>query len=92
MEAAQDALQKDRVHLMSLNGQEKLNDENAKLIKGVWADSYRFYLKYHGRPMGPGIWQEATSDFAEIMKKYEGSPVCGRVMLAAFSQLEEEAR
>lgn len=70
----------------------KRDEESAQMVKGVWADSYRFYLKYHGRLMEPGIWQEATNDFADIMKRYEGSPVCGRVMLAAFSQLEEEAR
>lgn len=64
----------------------------AKMVKGVWADSYRFYQKYHGRPMEPGMWQEATEDFAAIMKQHGGAPVCGRVMLAAFAQLEEEAR
>lgn len=64
----------------------------SELVKGVWSDSYRFYLKYHGCSMEPGTWQEATKDFSEIMRKYDGAPVCGRLMLAAFQQLEEESR
>ena len=38
-----------------------------------------------------GVWSDSYR-FAEIMKKYNGAPVCGRVMLAAFAQLEEETR
>lgn len=64
----------------------------AELVKGVWADSYRFYVKYHGRLTNPEAWQEAAKDFEEVMETYEGAPVCGRLMLAAFMQLEEEAR
>ncbi len=77
---------------MSTYGQEQRDKENADLVKGVWSDSYRFYLKYHGRPMDPGAWQGATDEFDQIMKKYGGAPVCGRVMLAALAQLEEETR
>lgn len=66
--------------------------EQSELAKGVWSDSYRFYLKYHGRPAEPGMWEEATKDFGGIMKKYEGATVCARLMLAAFSLLEEETR
>ena len=68
------------------------NEEQAALAKGVWCDSYNFYLKYHGRPADPGFWEEATADFGKIMKKYGGATVCGRLMLAAFSLLEEETR
>ena len=46
------------------------NEEQAVLAKGVWCDSYNFYLKYHGRPADPGFWEEATADFGKIMKKY----------------------
>ncbi len=70
----------------------KRTEEQAALAKGVWCDSYRFYQKYHGRPAEPGFWEEATEDFAKIMKKYEGATICGRMMLAAFSLLEEETR
>lgn len=70
----------------------KRNEEQAALAKGVWCDSYNFYLKYHGRPADPGFWEEATADFGKIMKKYGGATVCGRLMLAAFSLLEEETR
>lgn len=86
------ALQESGVRFMSEMGKEIRSREAAELVKGVWSDSYRFYLKYHGRPMEPGTWQEATEDMARIMKKYNGAPVCGRLMLAAFSQLEEETR
>lgn len=43
-------------------------EEQAALAKGVWSDSYRFYLKYHGKPAEPGMWEAATRDFAEILK------------------------
>ena len=68
------------------------SEEQAALAKGVWCDSYNFYLKYHGRPDDQRFWSEATEDFREIMKKYEGAAACGRIMLAAFSLLEEESR
>lgn len=67
-------------------------EEQAALAKGVWCDSYKFYLKYHGRPAEPGFWDEVTKDFAEIMKTYDGATICGRMMLAALSLLEEETR
>lgn len=67
-------------------------EEQAQLAKNVWSDSYRFYLKYHGRPAEPGMWEEATKDFGEIMKKHDGATICARMMLAAFSLLEEETR
>ena len=68
------------------------SEEQAALAKGVWCDSYNFYLKYHGRPADQQVGSEATEDFREIMKKYEGAAACGRIMLAAFSLLEEENR
>ena len=68
------------------------SEEQAALAKGVWCDSYNFYLKYHGRPADQQFWSEATEDFREIMKKYEGAAACGRIMLAAVSLLEEENR
>ena len=58
------------------------SEEQAALAKGVWCDSYNFYLKYHGRPADQQFWSEATEDFREIMKKYEGAAACGRIMLA----------
>lgn len=64
--------------------------EAAAMVKGVFCDAYLFYQKYHGKPMGPGVWESATADFAQIMKKYDGAPICGRIMLATFTQLEEE--
>lgn len=73
-------------------GQNRRNEANGKLVKAVFCDAYNFYLKYHGRPMEPGTWQEATNDFAGIMRKHGGAAICGRIMLAAFAQLEEEAR
>lgn len=80
------------MHLMNTKGQIQREIESGELVKGVFCDAYKFYLKYHGRPMEPGMWDEATKDFGEIMKKYNGAPICGRLMLAAFSQLEGETR
>lgn len=65
-------------------------EEAAAMVKGVFCDAYLFYQKYHGKPMEPGLWNSATADFAQIMKKYNGSSICGRIMLATFTQLEEE--
>ncbi|MBQ6832841.1 MAG: hypothetical protein IJO55_00300, partial [Lachnospiraceae bacterium] len=57
----------------------------AKIAKDAWCDSYLFYQKYHGKPVEPGMWEEATRDFADIMRKNENSTICARLMLAAFS-------
>ena len=67
-------------------------EDQKKLAQGAWSDSWLFYLKYHGKPAEPGMWEEATKDFGGIMKKYQGATVCARLMLAAFSLLEEETR
>ena len=67
-------------------------EEQAALAKGVWCDSYRFYLKYHGCSMGPVMWDEAIKDFGEVNRKYGNAALCVRMMLAAFSQIEEETR
>ena len=67
-------------------------EEQAALAKGVWCDSYKFYLKYHGCPAGSDFWNEAATDFKKIIKKYNGATVCGRMMLAALGLLEEESR
>lgn len=87
MEAPPGTLQEGRVQTMS-----KRNEENAAMVKCVFCDAYKFYLKYHSRPMEPGMWQEATDDFAGIMKQYGATSICARIMLATFSQLEEETR
>ncbi len=87
MEAAPGSLQKGRVRVMSVR-----TEEVAAMVKGVFRDAYLFYQKYHGKPMEPGLWESATNDFGQIVKKYSGAPICGRIMLATFSQLEEEMR
>lgn len=70
----------------------KKNEENAAMVKGVFCDAYKFYLKYHCRPAEPGMWQEATDDFARIMNGYGAASICSRIMLAVLCQLEEEKR
>lgn len=77
---------------MNSYGQEQREQESAALVKGIWADSYRYYLKYHGQSMNQEMWQAAAQDFGDIVKKYNGTPACVRVMLAALAQLEEEMR
>ena len=73
--------------LSSLDG--KINGPfmEAETTKAIGAE----YRKLR-EEMEADAWQEATKDFGEIMRKYGGSPLCGRLMLAAFSQLEEETR
>lgn len=65
-------------------------EDGEKADSLTWKDSWQFYLKYHGRPTEPGMWMEATEDFGRIMKEHRGSAICARLMLAAFSTLEEE--
>lgn len=67
-------------------------EEQAAAAKAAWCDSYVFYQKYHGRPAEPGMWKEATREFADIVRKNNDSTICARLMLAAFSLLEEESR
>lgn len=67
-------------------------EEQGALVKSVFCEAYKFYLKYHGRPMDPGAWQEATGDFGVIMRDHGGAQICGRIMLATFEQLEKESR
>lgn len=69
-----------------------IRERQAKTAKDAWRDSYIFYQKYHGKPVEPGMWEAATKDFADIMRKNENSTICARLMLAAFSLLEEECR
>ncbi len=67
-------------------------EDQGRLAKGVWCDSYNFYLKYHGHSATPDMWESATKDFGEIMKKYKHATICARLMMAAYSLLEEETR
>lgn len=73
-------------------GETRRQKEAAAMAKGIWSDSYLFYLKYHGRQMEADTWEEAVKDFGEIMRKYGWVPLCRGMMTAAFSQLEEETR
>lgn len=70
----------------------KQEDRQAAEAKAAWCDSYVFYQKYHGKPVSPAMYEAATKDFGEIMRKNGNSTICGRLMLAAFSLLEEENR
>ncbi len=50
------------------------NEEQAVLAKGVWCDSYNFYLKYHGRPADHGLLGRGhgrlREDYEEIWRCY----------------------
>ncbi len=67
-------------------------EDQKELARRIWSDSWLFYTKYHGRPAEPGMWEEATKDFGGVVRKYNGETLCARLMLAAFSLLEEETR
>ena len=73
-------------------GKERREDDTGKLVKDVFCDSYIFYLKYHGKLIEPGMWEAVTEDFSKIVRKHGGANICMRLMLAAYSQLEEETR
>ncbi len=67
-------------------------EEEGALVKSVYCESYKFYLKYHGREMDERTWMEMTEDFKVIVKNHHGAPICGRIMLATFARLERESR
>lgn len=89
MEKASGALQESGVRAMS-EGWERRNEETGKLVKESFCDAYLFYLKYHGKDMGPEVWEAATRDLWETVRKHHGAAICGRLILAALIQLEEE--
>lgn len=60
------------------------------MVKGVFRDAYLFYQKYHEKEEVSGFWIEVSNEFSEIVRKYNGEPVCMKIMLAVFTQLEEE--
>ncbi len=66
------------------------SEEQAAFAKGVWCDSYNFYLKYHGHLANSAAWEKAMEDFTKILEKYKQAATCRRIMLATISLLEEE--
>lgn len=89
MEEEAGALQESGVRAVSM-GWDKRNEETGKLVKESFCDAYLFYLKYHGKDMGPEVWDAATRDLWETVRKHHGAAICGRLMLAALIQLNEE--
>ncbi len=73
-------------------GQAMRDGETFQMVKGAFSDAYLFYKKYHGRPMEPGLCDEMTREFADIIRRYGSGTFCMRLMLAVFSQIEEETR
>lgn len=71
--------------------QQRLND-SFRMVNGAFNDAYVFYKKFHGKPLEPGMAEEMTREFGSILKKYDASLFCTRIMLATFSQIEEETR
>ena len=83
-------LQKSGIGFMA--GEQKRQDDHFRMVDGVFNDAYVFYKKFHGKPLEPGMTEEMTKEFGSILKKYNGSVFCTRIMLAVFSQIEEETR
>ena len=68
----------------------KQSERQAALVKGVFRDAYLFYQKYHEKEDMAGFWIEASDEFSEIVRKYGGEPICMKIVLAVFMQLEGE--
>ena len=75
-----------------MTGVQKGQDNNFRMVNGAFNDAYVFYKKFHGRPMGSDMGEEMAKEFGNILKKYNNSSFCTRVMLAVYSQIEEETR
>lgn len=73
-------------------GQQRRKEETGKLVKEVFCDAYLFYVKYHGKPVGPEMWEAVTKEYGDLVEKHHGSNICGRLALAVIAQLEEETR
>lgn len=71
-------------------GQKKRWAEQGKLVKDVFCDAYRHYQKYHGRILTDEEWIQSQEEFAAMMKRFQGAPVCRRIMLAVIAELEAE--
>lgn len=69
----------------------RLND-SFRMVNGAFNDAYVFYKRFHGKPLEPGMTEEMIRQFGSILKKYDTSLFCTRIMLAVFSQIEEETR
>lgn len=78
------------MHLVT--GSQRRQEDNFRMVNGSFNDAYIFYKKFHGKPLEPGMVEEMTREFGSILKKYGGSLFCTRIMLAVFSQIEEETR
>lgn len=68
----------------------KQSERQAAMVKGVFCDAYLFYQKYHEKKDVSGFWIEVSDEFSEIVRKYDGEPICMKIMLAVFTQLEKE--
>lgn len=91
MEAPTGALSKGRMFIMSVTeGQKQRWTEQGRLVKDVFCDAYRYYQKYHGRILTDEEWIQLQEEFAAMLKKFQGSPVCRRIMLAVIVALESE--
>ncbi len=73
-----------------MTGEQQRQKDHFRMVNGAFNDAYLFYKKFHGRPLEPGMAEEMTREFGSILKKYSGSLFCTRIMLAVFSQIEEE--
>lgn len=74
-----------------VTGTRRLND-SFWMVNGAFNDAYVFYKRFHGKPLEPGMTEEMIRQFGSILKKYDTSLFCTRIMLAVFSQIEEETR
>lgn len=74
------------------DGSDKRHAEQGKMVKGVFSDVYRFYLKYHGRSLDEKVCREKSEDAGRLLERYGYSSFCDRMLLNVLMQLEEESR
>lgn len=58
--------------------------------RGMWADSYNFFLKYRDIPDNEYYWGLAVRDCTELCNKYHGHPVMVNIMNQTMLLLESK--
>lgn len=63
---------------------------SAEEVKGIYCDSYRLYVKYHGQPSSKAMWNTFVVEHKQLLTKYHNSSLCLRHLTGVQEQLEKE--
>lgn len=61
-------------------------------VKGLWSDSYRYFLKYHGRELTDKDWDDVVEDCGLLAEKYKSRHIARTMAVLVLGLIEEESR